>query len=343
MTQTDDARSGQAAALPWQKEQWQRWLEMRQRKRIPNALLLDGIGDIGKALFARAVVEHLLCDNGHGEQKACGRCRSCEMNRLRTHPDLMDIRPIKERGPIGIDRIRDALEFLTSASHQSSWRCVIMDPAEAMNVNAANALLKNLEEPGAKTLFALVSDNPGWLPATIRSRCSKLAFYPPDSSLAREWLTQQAADATLLDISGGRPLRALRLSADSEACRERLARLESGWCGLLNDEHSSLEIAGQWKDSDPMEILDWMGETLLGALKWRVAPALLELSREDLSRRTGERLPEEELFVIWNDLLQARRRLIAQTNPNPELLLGDLLAQTAAAARKERRRQAKAQ
>lgn len=328
----------QSVALPWQEAQWREWLKMRRGANIPNALLLCGISGIGKASFARAVVEHLLCEHGVDQTRACGRCRACELNRLRTHPDALDIRPLQGSGAIGIDQIRDALEFLNSASHQSGWRCVIMAPAEAMNINAANALLKNLEEPGAKTLFALASDNPAWLPATIRSRCRRMNFPLPDADLSREWLRARDIDAAWLDVGGGRPLRIAHLAADGEVYRERLRRWADGWRRLLDNQHQSMEVVAQWKEDDAMEILDWLAEVLLDAMKWRVTPQLLADSREDLSRHTGERLSVEAMFDIWEELLKARRRLMAAGHPNLELLLADLLARAATAARRQRRR-----
>ena len=328
----------QSVALPWQQGQWREWLKMRRGAKIPNALLLYGIGGIGKAHFARCVVEHLLCEHGSDEPQACGRCRACELNRLRTHPDALDITPLKDKGIIGIEQIRDALEFLNSASHQSGWRCVIMAPAEAMNINAANALLKNLEEPGAKTLFALVSDNPAWLPATIRSRCGRLNFPLPDADLSREWLRARDIDAAWLEVGGGRPLRVAHLAVDGEIYRERLKRWADGWRRLLDNQHQSMEVVVQWKEDDAMEILDWLAEILLDAMKWRVTPQLLADSREDLSRHTGERLSVEAMFDIWEELLKARRRLMAAGHPNLELLLADLLARAATAARRQRRR-----
>ncbi|MCB1745414.1 MAG: DNA polymerase III subunit, partial [Gammaproteobacteria bacterium] len=172
---------------------WPPWLDpplarlRARRARLPHALLIHGTPGIGKSLLARAFAADLLCENtsdeGGDHRAACGHCPGCRWFAGGAHPDFRRILPealdpdhIPERGrkpsrEIRIDALRALGEFLTHTGHRAGWRVVIIEPADAMNVYAANALLKSLEEPGQRTLLMLVSSHPDRIVPTIRSRC----------------------------------------------------------------------------------------------------------------------------------------------------------------------------
>jgi DNA polymerase-3 subunit delta' len=112
---------------------------------------------------------------------------------------------------IGIDRVRALTEFVQLTSHRQRAKVAVISPAERMNAAAANALLKTLEEPPPGTYLILVSDQPGRVPATILSRCRKLAAPLPDPAVARAWLAAQgvAAPDLALAQAAGAPIDAL--------------------------------------------------------------------------------------------------------------------------------------
>ncbi len=129
-----------------------------------------------------------------------------------THPDLVALsfglrKDGVTRSEIVVDQIRDLSQRLSMASQFGGWQVVTIDPADAMNAAAANALLKTLEEPTPSTLLALVADEPARLPATIRSRCQRIDFLVPSREAALEWLRAEGVqDApAALEAAGGNP------------------------------------------------------------------------------------------------------------------------------------------
>jgi DNA polymerase-3 subunit delta' len=212
------------------------WKQLgEQRERLPHALLLSGPRGVGKAALARAFAESLLCENLQASQAACGNCPACGWMAQGNHPDFRLIRPdalsgeeesVKEDGgrkkkpseQITIAQIRALDDFLHVGTHRHGWRVVLLYPAEAMNRNTANSLLKSLEEPVPDTLFLLVSSEPERLLPTIRSRCQPFPIPRPEESRTRAWLA--AAGITEADrwlsLAGGAPLLAAELGAGNE-------------------------------------------------------------------------------------------------------------------------------
>ncbi len=154
------------------------------------------------------------------------------------HPGLRVIRRSvnpkteKLRGEIVIDDIRGAMKFLSWTAADGGWRIVIVDPVDEMNRNAANALLKSLEEPPDKCLFLLVSHVSGTVLPTIRSRCQLLALSPLAPGDVRAAIGAAApdlapkADEALLDLAAGSPGRAIRLlDADAGALERRIGAI----------------------------------------------------------------------------------------------------------------------
>jgi len=216
--------------------------------RLHHALLLEGEEGIGKAGFAFHLAYHLLSEPAAGglmpadalsaaEGGAIWRAPRAESALWRqmgqgAHPGLLyisrgfDPKTQKPRAAVGVEDIRRISRYLQQTAADKTWRIVIIDPADDMNRNAANALLKTLEEPPAKTLFLLISHNPGRLLPTIRSRCQSLRFKPLAEADMRAalaalapalGLSLPADDAELLALAEGSPRRALTLLNQSGA------------------------------------------------------------------------------------------------------------------------------
>jgi len=220
----DDARP---AALPWLPLlPWQEEIArdtLAQRATWPSALLIHGRRGIGKHGLALNYAQALLCESPRPDGVACGTCASCRYAVAGQHPDLMRLTlsewnadddafvPVET---ISIKRIRDLIDFAQVTSHRQRAKVAVIAPAERMNPQAANALLKTLEEPPPGTYLILASDQPGRLPATIRSRCRQQAAPLPDRDAAIAWLTAQGVhDApAVLAQAGGAPLLALEIA-----------------------------------------------------------------------------------------------------------------------------------
>lgn len=200
--------------LPWQRQAWERLNQWLDTGRLPHALLLfDAAGD-GNELFATAFAARLLCPQPQNN-RACGNCPSCRQFSAGAHPDYHPLTIPEGKTVIGVEQIRGLARSLSLTSQYGHGKVALLYPAGAMNANAANSLLKTLEEPTSGTLLMLVAAHPAQLPATLRSRCQRLPLHAADLAPAIDWLNARQARPdwpALLAIAGGAPLLALEFS-----------------------------------------------------------------------------------------------------------------------------------
>ena len=245
-------------AYPWHQTQWRDILE--RRHALPHALLIRGGEGIGKLDFARKLAQSVACDSPAGDGAACGECQSCRWFAIGTHPDYREVlpevlrprreddAPPSERKPsqfISIDDVRNLHDFINLTARGDAGKTIVFFPAETLNVNAANALLKSLEEPPPATRFILVSHRPGYLPPTVLSRCQQLALPTPHAAAAEQWLREQGADNPALSLAhtGNAPLAAAALE-DDEFWRHRQMLLD----GLAATKPAMLVLAERVRD-----------------------------------------------------------------------------------------------
>jgi DNA polymerase-3 subunit delta' len=206
--------------------------------RPHHAWLLAGPPGLGKARFAEEAAIWLLAGRPAGEDFSGGQGSSAAaLIDAGSHPDLRKLeRAVDDKGKrkaaIAVDDIRALQSLLNQTPSIADWRVVIIDSADEMNRNSANALLKNLEEPAPQTLFLVISHTPGRLLPTIRSRCRTLRFKALSDAEVESILEAQAPDlddddrATLVRLAEGAPGRALRFAeAGVAALAEDLAEL----------------------------------------------------------------------------------------------------------------------
>jgi len=224
----------------WQAEVWQRLILSHAARG--HALLLKGRKGVGKLAFGRNLAKSLLCEQPSAEHESCGTCPSCGWFEQGGHPDFRQIEPEalsvladeeaegadaeteassakakkKPKQQIGVEQIRALTDLVYMSSHRNGYKIILIHPAETMNLAAASALLKSLEEPPPQTLFILVTHRPQQLLATIRSRCRQIAMPAPDPAIAAAWLTQQGVKDpdTCLAAAGYAPLTALEFNDD---------------------------------------------------------------------------------------------------------------------------------
>ncbi len=237
----------------WQHTVWQSLTDRFQRKQLAHALVLNGPDGIGKYRLAQALAAYALC--AQPTHIACGQCRSCQLLMAGTHPDLVFLQPEvnaktgKVSQVIKIDQVRDVVDFGAKSAQLGRYRVVIIEPAHVLNVQAANALLKTLEEPGLQTLFLLVSSQFLSLPATIRSRCQRVDLAIPAQQDALAWLlpqvNNQAQAELLLALAHGAPLATLEL-LNAEWFTQRPAILRD-LSGLAQSKFTALSVASRWQ------------------------------------------------------------------------------------------------
>ena len=206
--------------LPWQHDAADALLASRER--WPHALLLTGAAGIGKRQLAFELGRALLCESPRPDGHACGACPGCHYVAVGQHPDIRIVEPIEVDDDgvakpvewIAVKHIRALTAWAQLTSHRRVAKVAVIVPAERMNTEAANALLKTLEEPPAGTFLMLVSAAPGRIPATVRSRCRRMVAPWPDTAAARMWLAAQDVPnpEALLAQAAGAPLAALALA-----------------------------------------------------------------------------------------------------------------------------------
>lgn len=246
---------------------------MDARAPMPHAVLLHGQAGVGKRLLGRALARGLLCESPNAAARAaggCSHCLACGWFEQRSHPDFRAVTSEalavadgsrsdeageegaeetgtggakSKRAPsrdIKVDQVRALHGFLSVATHRTRSRVVLLDPLDALNDIAANALLKMLEEPPPATVFVLIGEHLGRVPATIVSRCRKVFVPTPLRAVALDWLVARQVDdaATALALAGGAPLAALALAGDAEAMRSHRALV-----AFLGDPSIELALA----------------------------------------------------------------------------------------------------
>ena len=268
-----------SAPYPWLESTWQRLLSTRDRPA--QALLLAGPHGVGKGALAQAWAQALLCEAPLPDGAACGDCPACHWLETGAHPDFrlltLQEKTSKEgetklATAIEVDQAREVVDFVQLSTYRAGFRVVLVNPANSLNLAAANALLKVLEEPPLNTVFVLVSDQPRQLLPTIRSRCTRLDIGLPSTEHATRWLAGQQVDdaATLLALAGGAPLDALNWveGPDLDARRSILD-------GLARPRQlDPVTLAESWKAIKPQTwhtvAYKWLGDLLAVKLHSRV-------------------------------------------------------------------------
>lgn len=254
---------------PWHAEPWRQLSARRAQDCVPHALLVCGAEGLGKRAFADAFATALLCQRPRADGSACGDCRACRLVQAGSHPDLVRVNlglrdDGKPRTEIIVEQIRTLSERLGMTSQFGGWQIALIDPADAMNIAAGNALLKTLEEPTAATLIMLIANAPSRLPATIRSRCQRAEFRVPARDDAQAWLVAQGVEAksaaAALDAGGGNPGLALGWAKSGGlATRDEVAKDLRNLCA---GKASAVEIANRWSKSEAESRL-WFASMLL--------------------------------------------------------------------------------
>lgn len=260
-----------SAPYPWLEPAWQRLLATRGRPA--QALLLAGPRGVGKGALALAWAQALLCESPAPDGAACGQCAACHWFDAGSHPDFRQVTLQEKTGKEGdirlataieVEQAREAVDFVQLSTYRAGHRVVIVDPADSLNLAAANALLKVLEEPPLNTVFVLVSDQPRRLLPTIRSRCTRLDLGLPSADSAARWLAEQGVEdgLKLLALSGGSPLEAQRWT-DGDDLETRRAVLE----GLVHPERLDPVTQGErWKAVSPRSwhalVYKWLSDLL---------------------------------------------------------------------------------
>ena len=300
-----------SAPLPWQGAAWRRLAEQLEAGQLPHALLVAGPAGIGKARLALALARLLLChcpEAGHN----CGSCPGCRYSQSGSHGDFRWLQPEGKSRVIKIDQIRDAVAFAFRTAGFGSRKVLVLAPAESMTVNAANALLKCLEEPASDTYIVLVCERLQGVPATVRSRCQMLKLPVPPAQECLPWLDHltgtREASAAVLQLAGGMPLRAERLYREAGA--DSLEARRDGLRALADGEPAVAAVVALFNQQELPLALEEITAFVQHHLRLQNTAALRS---------------SRPLFQLLDSLQGLRRAVAAGSNPNPQLVLESAL------------------
>ncbi|MFZ6046485.1 DNA polymerase III subunit delta' [Pseudomonas sp. CR3202] len=321
-----------ADAYPWQDSLWQ---HLAGRPRHAHAYLLHGPSGIGKRALADRLMARLLCQSPAGLD-ACGQCKSCLLLAANTHPDAFVLEPEEVDKAIRVDQVRELVEFVVQTAQLGGRKVVLLEPAEAMNLNASNALLKSLEEPSGDTVLLLVSHQPSRLLPTIKSRCVQQACPLPGKTQSLAWLGSALPDAApeelheLLVLAGGSPLSALRL--EGQGVRAQRAEVVEGVKKLLKQQVGASQLAEGW-NAVPLPLLfDWFCDWAQLMLRFQLTRDETGLGLADMRKVVqylADKAPQHKVLAMQDWLLQQRQKVLNKANLNRVLLLEALLVQWA--------------
>lgn len=315
------------APYPWQLQNWTLLQHYRESSRLPHALLFNGPAECGKQHFARRFAEALLCSAPVSAAalpgRACGRCHSCQLLAAGNHPDLVLLAPQEQKKSIQVDAVRDFIREATLTPQISSRRVCLIMPADLMTSEAANSLLKTLEEPATNNHMILVSEYAWHLPATVRSRCQVINFPLPAETQSLQWLRQlrpQQHWEELLNGAAGAPLRALAFS-DTDMMQRRQQTF-AGFSALLDGSRPPLDVVANWHEEYSGMLLEWLFEWTMDLLRGTLTGA--GNMRDQLARRELcgliSTLDSVKLIALIKQLT-ALRRGIAERNLNCQMQL----------------------
>ncbi|MBF0184648.1 MAG: DNA polymerase III subunit delta' [Magnetococcales bacterium] len=292
-----------------------------------HAHLFFGPPGIGKATVAAAFVQALFCPQRerHGGS-GCGQCPPCRKVASGNHGDLVSVTVLEGKTRIGVDQVRQLAGFFSLTPMEAPWKVAIVDDAAEMNEAAANALLKTLEEPPARSLLILITHQAGRLLPTIRSRCLKTRFTPLTQSEMQQILRQHAAGKTFAQL-------------DDQALQQIIAIGGHQLGRILTFSQGEWP---QWQEKFQQEMSTLPTATLAQILRmaeqWSVAekfvwmPVLLRTWMQSRLHRHCHTTPTRDNMASWLKMTQTIDSLLHQAsslNLNRRLVLESILIRLA--------------
>ncbi|MFZ4832808.1 DNA polymerase III subunit delta' [Rouxiella sp. Mn2063] len=316
---------------PWLNGPYRQLIGQYQHGRDHHALLLHAAYGMGEDALVYGLSRWLLCQHRDGD-KSCGKCHSCHLMIAGNHPDWHVLAPEKGKNTLGVEPIRQLIETLYNYSQQGGAKVIWLAHAEQLTEAAANALLKTLEEPPAKTYFIIGCREPSQLLATLRSRCFYWHLPAPDEAPTAQWISRQlpaepAAITTALRLSAGAPLAALNLlQPESWQQRQSLfAHLAQGW-----QQGDLLSLLASLNHEDVAERLQWLCSLLLDAMKWQQGAGQYVINHDQhaLIAQLANTVPNTLLQEEMQQWVNCRQQLVTVVGVNRELLLTERLLES---------------
>ncbi len=303
----------------WHQKSWDQLVTARNTKHLPHAILIAGSKGTGTQAFAEALVNSLLCESPLENYYACGDCKGCRVRSANVHPDYFHIAIEENKTQILVDQIRELNGFLHMSRSYLASRVAFINPAEALNVNAANSLLKSLEEPADNSVIILLTAQLSTLLPTIKSRCQILYLATPSKVIALQWLSQQSIQhppEELLEMSSGKPLYALAL--DNEEHFNRRNDFANDLLAVVMQQQSLTEVSKKWQTESKDELLRWQIHWVQQLIKYPFSAAQPQPVLQIFNP-----VDSAKLWQLYDQLIKFRR--LAHTSLNAQLFIESML------------------
>lgn len=314
-----------AEVYSWLTPVWSEWKKSLDAERFPNSVIVNAPEGLGVDALISQLTDALMCTNY--ESEACGFCHSCELMKSGSHPDFHVISPEKEGKSITVDQVRASNRWDQESSQLGGLRVILLEPAEAMNESASNALLKTLEEPSSQCIFILSTRNSNRLMPTIISRCQQFNVVSPQLEAGSAWLDGEVGKAVppyILALNDNAPLKAKAMFEEGgvEACEKVFDGLVNIVKGTQPDMLKfSTELA-----KDPLMQLGWLWHLLSDVQKLHFGLANNAITPSATSLR--EVMSYQSAYTAAHKLLILIEQLKQHPGLNTELLIMNWLIAT---------------
>ncbi len=333
--------------LSWHQENWESFVT--SFGNFHHAQIVTAPEGYGLREFCLSMAQYSLCSEVDEEPNTwCGVCQNCQLFSAGTHPDFHVICNEMESAQgridligeyshryqdpavgdkkstlkkiIPIDQIRALIETFGHRPHIAPRKVALILPADRLNINAANALLKLLEEPPEDSLLILLSSEPSRLPPTVLSRCVQIQLPRPSDQQVRSWLEDQITSEDIdlaLELTDGAPFKARQICQSGQLQVQK--ELFIGLIGVCQRTTSLYQLSKSLQNVDFEEVIKWLQCFIMDMLRWKNTGKNPWWNNRSGQDNLPHRFSNERLFQVYDRLCVYRR--IARGSLNEELAL----------------------
>lgn len=244
--------------------------------RLPHALLLSGPAGVGKRTLAMALARAVNCLDASPSEAPCNACLSCRKIDRGAHPDVVELEPEGKAQKIKVDTVRELRSQIAFRPFEGRCKVFIIKQADRMQEEAANALLKTLEEPPPQSLLILTAPEESDLLTTIVSRCLRIKLAPLSRRTMEDWLIRE---------KGATGSLARLLASMAEGCLGKVMEMDAE--NIVAQRSRILNFVSKLNASNPAPALNWASETAGDDESWALTFTLLRFLYRDLMIMTG--------------------------------------------------------
>ena len=301
------------------------WKKSLDAERFPNSVIVNAPEGLGVDALISQLTDALMCTNY--ESEACGFCHSCELMKSGSHPDFHVISPEKEGKSITVDQVRASNRWAQESSQLGGLRVILLEPAEAMNESASNALLKTLEEPSSQCIFILSTRNSNRLMPTIISRCQQFNVVSPQLEAGSAWLDGEVGKAVppyILALNDNAPLKAKAMFEEGGV--EASEKVFDGFVNIVKGTQPDMLKFSTELAKDPLIQLGWLWHLLSDVQKLHFG-----LANNAITPRANalcEVMSYQSAYTAAHKLLILIEQLKQHPGLNTELLIMNWLIAT---------------